>query len=69
MEKFFVSYTTENEPHGSFGCMAEDDDHAEEQCRNAYPNCTIKDVTALSDTPYDEEIEIMKRKNSFYVAL
>jgi hypothetical protein len=62
MEEFFVSYTTENEPHGRFSCMAENDDHAEEQCRNAYPSCTIKDVTALSDTPYDEEIEITKRK-------
>jgi len=28
-----------------FDCFAEDDDHAAEQAENAYPNCTIHNVT------------------------
>lgn len=39
---FTVTYT---EPDGIpwqwFNCMAEDVDHAEEQCLDAYPNCNI----------------------------
>lgn len=39
---FMVIYT---EPGGIswqwFNCMAEDGDHAEEQCLDAYPNCSI----------------------------
>jgi hypothetical protein len=30
-----------------FDCTAEDDDHAEEQCRNAYPQCDIINITRL----------------------
>lgn len=28
-----------------FDCSAEDDDHAAEQAENAYPGCTVHDVT------------------------
>jgi len=27
-----------------FTCMADDVDHAEEQCRDAYPNCEISHI-------------------------
>lgn len=28
-----------------FDCFAEDDDHAEEQTKNAYPGCVIHNIT------------------------
>ena len=39
---FTVIYTEPEDPTWQwFNCMAEDVDHAEEQCLDAYPNCGI----------------------------
>ena len=39
---FTVTYTEPGDPTWQgFNCMAEDGDHAEEQCLDAYPNCSI----------------------------
>lgn len=32
-----------------FDCFAEDDDHAEEQATNAYPNCEIDNISFFSN--------------------
>lgn len=44
MNHYIVLYrdngATISVPEG-FKCQADDGDHAEEQCQNAYPNCTI----------------------------
>jgi hypothetical protein len=66
METYIVLYRDEgmiflDEPLG-FMCEAEDVDHAEEQCRDAYPNCETVWVykgddmaQALSDYDYSWE--------------
>lgn len=43
MDKFTVIYTKADEPIGwqFFQCQADDADHAEEQCINAYPGCAV----------------------------
>lgn len=39
-----------------FSCMAEDGDHAQEQCENAYPDCEVVWVFegSSSDAAYDD---------------
>ncbi len=45
MKTFIVlyreAYLSPLDPPFGFRCEAEDTDHAEEQCENAYPNCEI----------------------------
>jgi hypothetical protein len=46
MKNYIVLYRIENiltplDPPFGFQCWAEDTDHAEEQCLNAYPDCDI----------------------------
>lgn len=51
LHKFAVSYHEEDGDKFRciFHCDAEDHDHAEEQCENAYPGCIIIMTTRLSD--------------------
>ena len=50
MNTYIVLYRIESvmspldEPFG-FRCMADDPDHAEEQCLNAYPDCEVVWIT------------------------
>lgn len=39
-----------------FFCMAEDEDHAEEQTINAYPNCEITHTTQITPEDYPHDI-------------
>ena len=53
MQTFTVLYREPNqspvdEPLG-FVCQAEDGDHAEEQCTNAWPDCDVVWVVATDD--------------------
>lgn len=45
MESYIVLYRTDEllpaDPPLAFKCMAEDTEHAEEQCENAYPDCDV----------------------------
>jgi len=45
MDTYIVLYRDETilpaDPPLGFKCLAEDSDHAEEQCDNAYPGCDI----------------------------
>ena len=45
MESYIVLYRTDEllpvDPPLAFKCMAEDTEHAEEQCENAYPGCDV----------------------------
>lgn len=45
MKTYIVLYRTDYllpaDPPFGFRCQAEDTDHAEEQCENAYPDCDI----------------------------
>ena len=54
MRQYLVLYRIESNMHPfydpfGFSCMAEDIDHAEEQCKNAYPDCRIVWVYADGD--------------------
>lgn len=46
----------------AFRCMADDTDHAEEQCENAYPGCVIAWVVITDDpeVAYDDYYDIGK---------
>ena len=60
MEKYIVLYRIESimspsdQPFG-FSCDAENSDHAEEQCINAYPNCGV--VWIAKTDSYTESLE------------
>jgi hypothetical protein len=59
MKDFIVLYRTEylaalDHPSG-FACKAEDVDHAEEQCENAYPDCDI--VWVWEGTDYHDALQ------------
>ena len=41
---YFVPYEVDDEGTQVFSCMADDAEHAIEQCRNAYPECVILEV-------------------------
>ena len=54
MKDYFVLYRIESvmsplDPPFGFHCQAEDTDHAEEQCLNAYPDCGIVWVVEACD--------------------
>lgn len=59
MNKYIVLYRIESmmcpadHPFG-FKCYAEDADHAQEQCENAYPDCEVVWVSAASS--YEEAL-------------
>jgi len=48
-DNYLVSYKEEEGDKGTwfFLCFADDPDHAEEQCLNAYPDCVILNITSL----------------------
>ncbi len=44
LKKFYCSYNDNSTPQGEsevFVCMAEDANHAQEQCENAYPSAFV----------------------------
>ena len=41
LQTWYVIYSETGVGVGVFQCMAEDSDHADEQCNNAYPAATI----------------------------
>ncbi len=47
MNRYTVIYVNPSEGldlHQFFKCQADDEDHAEEQCLNAYPDCEVIQV-------------------------
>jgi len=45
----YVAYTIEDEGHEwqYYNCTADDLEHAEEQCLDAYPDCEIREIVEL----------------------
>lgn len=41
---FYAAEDIEMDLMEEFWCMAEDPDHADEQCRDAYPGCTTTHI-------------------------
>lgn len=47
MKQYICSYNDENTPDFEsdvFQCWADNEEHAKEQCQNAYPNAFVADV-------------------------
>ena len=64
MQTYIVLFRDEHtlplDPPLGFRCQAEDTDHAEEQCENAYPGCDIVWVVETDDieVAYDNYYDI-----------
>ena len=60
LKGFMVAYTQPNDELWQFfKCQAEDGDHAEEQCVNAYPDCDVVGIYVAS-TVYAQQSERLK---------
>jgi galactose-1-phosphate uridylyltransferase len=46
-----------------FDCLADDSEHAKEQCLNAYPNCEIVWITELPTEHSLDEKELKRNEN------
>lgn len=62
MEKYIVLYRIESvmSPHDhpfGFVCHADDADHAEEQCLNAYPDCDVVWIVDGSGESYESALD------------